>query len=79
MSRQINLRVNESTAETLEAVAYVRGVTVSELIRLVVTADVDRERGHPAVQMAMEARAAYQGEADGTVRHLRSDADTETE
>lgn len=72
MSRQINLRVGEDVGESLDALAYLRGISVSELIRRTVAAEVDRERKHPALQQAMEARAAYQGEVEGNVRHLRT-------
>lgn len=72
LSRQINLRVDDDVSESLDALAYLRGISVSELIRRTVTAEVDRERNHPALRQAMEARATYQGEAEGNVRRLRT-------
>lgn len=71
---QVNILLAQEERDVLEAVAYVEEATVSEILRPVVTAYVNKQRNDPDVQAAMAALASRRARKEGKLASLRAKA-----
>jgi hypothetical protein len=67
---QINVRIDTSLAEVLEAAAFVERATVAELARGAIEGLARRYRAEPAIQDALRARDIKAGEDLGNAEEL---------
>ncbi len=69
-SRQLNIRLDASSADELEAHAFLRRVPVAALARDVLREFLDRVRDEPGLEGALVARAEHDRQRHGKVTHL---------
>lgn len=67
---QLNLRLKPDLRATLEAAAFVRGVSSTQLAVAVLEPAIRGFAEEPAVRKAREARAEHEASEAGTLRHL---------
>lgn len=68
---QVNVLVGQEDRDVLEAVAFVEELTLSELLRPVVIAYVNKQRNEPEVQAALSALQSRRSRKDGRLTDLR--------
>jgi hypothetical protein len=69
-ARQLNLRIDSDTFDVLEAVAFLEGLSLPELIRPAVENLAKELRADPAVQLALRARAERTATRSGKLTRL---------
>lgn len=76
--RQLNIRVDAETFDVLEAVAFLDGASLPDVIRPVIEQLAEElEAADPAIQLALRARAERSALRTGKLARLpRREADT---
>ncbi|HTW42417.1 MAG TPA: hypothetical protein VMD79_08885 [Solirubrobacteraceae bacterium] len=70
--KQLNVRLNEDIFDVLEAMAFIEGVSLPDVIRPVIEALALEARSEPAIQLALRARAESMAVRSGKLSRIPS-------
>jgi hypothetical protein len=70
--KQLNVRLNEDIFDVLEAMAFIEGVSLPDIIRPVIEALAFEARSEPAIQLALRARAERMAVRSGKLSRIPS-------
>lgn len=78
-SRQVLVRLTDAQFEVLSALAYLRGVTSTEIARGEVASLLDRAKSDDRIQRLIRERREFEAEEAGQLRTLPTAAERTTD
>jgi hypothetical protein len=70
--KQLNVRLSEDIFDVLEAMAFIEGVSLPDVIRPVIEGLAAEARSEPAIQLALRARAERLAVRSGKLSRIPS-------